>query len=136
MLTFFGVLMVYSASKYVAVSNYNDQYFFMKKQIIGVFMGLIGMSVFFFVPLEKLKKFDWVILAVGLVMLALDFVPGVGKSNYGATRWIGFGSFTIQPSEIAKFSFIFFSYKILFVFRSTKIAAGTLTCLFISAAYT
>lgn len=33
----------------------------------------------------------------------------MGKSNYGATRWIGFGAFTIQPSEIAKYGFVMFT---------------------------
>ena len=47
-------------------------------------------------------------MIVSLILLALVFVPGVGKSNYGATRWIGFGSFTIQPSEIAKYGLILF----------------------------
>ena len=42
-------------------------------------------------------------------MLALVFVPGIGVTNYGATRWIGFGSFTIQPSEIAKYAYALFA---------------------------
>jgi cell division protein FtsW len=36
-------------------------------------------------------------------------VPGIGKTNYGATRWIGIGSVTIQPSELAKYGFVIFS---------------------------
>lgn len=44
-----------------------------------------------------------------MVLLALVFVPGIGKSNYGATRWIGFGSVTIQPSELAKYGFVIFA---------------------------
>lgn len=42
-------------------------------------------------------------------MLALVFVPGIGRSNYGATRWIGIGSVTIQPSELAKYGFVIFA---------------------------
>jgi cell division protein FtsW len=42
-------------------------------------------------------------------LLALVFVPGIGKTNYGATRWIGIGSVTIQPSELAKYGFVIFS---------------------------
>ena len=140
LLSVFGIVMVYSASRYVAINNYGDEYFFMKKQITGVLFGLLGMAIFFFVPLEKLKKFDWIFLLIGFIMLALVFVPGIGKSNYGATRWIGFGSFTIQPSEIAKFSFIFFSASRLssvpddakkFKALVPTIIAGGLTCLFI-----
>jgi cell division protein FtsW len=36
-------------------------------------------------------------------------VPGVGVENYGAKRWIGIGTLTLQPSELAKFSLILFS---------------------------
>ena len=140
LLSIFGVVMVYSASQYVAINNYNDQYFFMKKQIVGVLLGIVGMLIFVFIPIERIRKFDWVILFVGLIMLALVFVPGVGKSNYGATRWIGFGGFTIQPSEIAKFSFIFFSASRLsrvpddtkkFKALLPTLIAGGVTCLFI-----
>ena len=42
-------------------------------------------------------------------MLGLVFVPGVGVTNYGATRWISLKIITFQPSEIAKFAFIIFA---------------------------
>lgn len=46
---------------------------------------------------------------MSLALLAAVFVPGLGVENYGATRWIGLGPITIQPSEIAKFGFIIFA---------------------------
>lgn len=107
-LTIFGCVMVYSASKYSATVQYNDQFFYLKKQIIGVVIGLIGLIICSFINHKIYKKFYWIFYVVGLVFLALVFVPGLGKSSYGATRWIGFGSFTIQPSEIAKFCLVFF----------------------------
>lgn len=57
----------------------------------------------------KGKKIRYVALIAPMVLLALVFVPGIGKSNYGATRWIGIGSVTIQPSELAKYGFVIFS---------------------------
>ncbi|MBR6778828.1 MAG: putative lipid II flippase FtsW [Clostridia bacterium] len=107
-LAIFGCVMVYSASKYSASVQYNNQYFYLKKQIIGVAIGLVGLVVCSFVNHKIYKKFYWIFYFVGLVFLLLVFVPGLGKTSYGATRWIGFGSFTIQPSEIAKFCLVFF----------------------------
>ena len=57
----------------------------------------------------KGKKIRYVALIVPIILLALVFVPGIGKTNYGATRWIGIGSVTIQPSELAKYGFVIFS---------------------------
>ena len=37
------------------------------------------------------------------------FRSGIGITNYGATRWIGFGGITLQPSEIAKYSYALFA---------------------------
>lgn len=108
-LVVFGVFMVFSASKYQAEIVYGDSYYFLKKQIIGVALGLCAMVILLFVPVEKLKKFDWLFLALSIIGLILVFIPGLGKSNYGASRWINLGPITIQPSEIAKFGFIFFS---------------------------
>lgn len=112
LLSAFGVLMVYSASYYSAEKSYGDKFFFFKKQLFGFVVGVVGLFAAGFLPYEKFnlsKKWRWLYLAVPALLLALVFVPGIGKSNYGATRWIGVGSFTIQPSEIAKVGYVLFA---------------------------
>lgn len=111
MLAAFGVLAVYSASSYVAKTQYGDEFYFVKKQLIGLVLGLSGMIFFGCFDAQRLndKKVRIFALVIPIVMLALVFVPGIGESNYGATRWIRIGGFTIQPSEIAKYGFIVFA---------------------------
>ena len=105
----FGVLMVYSASYYAAEKQFDDAFYFMKKQLVGFILGVVAMLAAGFFPYRSLKKLKWPALIVSLALLAAVFIPGLGVENYGATRWIGLGSITIQPSEIAKFGFIIFA---------------------------
>ena len=105
----FGCLMIYSASSYTAKVEYGDSLYFVKKQIIGVVLGVAAMVGASFLPYQKLAKFKYPAIGVAAVLLLLVFVPGVGITNYGATRWIGFGGVTIQPSEIAKYAFALFA---------------------------
>ena len=108
LLTMFGCIMVYSASKYSADINYGSKVFYLKKQIIGIIIGLIGLIICSFINNKIYKKFYWIFYFIGFVSLAIVFIPGLSKTSYGATRWISLGSFTIQPSEIAKFCLVFF----------------------------
>ncbi len=71
------------------------------------------MTLMSFVDYHKLEKIKWIVLAVSMILLVLVFVPGIGFSNYGATRWIRLPFFTIQPSEIAKFSFVIWTSSYL-----------------------
>ena len=105
----FGCIMIYSASSYTAKVQYGDSLYFVKKQIIGVVLGLVAMVGMYFVDYKKLAKFKLPAIIIAAVLLGLVFVPGIGITNYGATRWIGFGGFTIQPSEIAKYAFALFA---------------------------
>ncbi len=105
----YGLVCVYSASSYNAQVQYGDAFFFFKKQLVGFILGLGAMIGISFLPYGKLRRMGIPALVVSLILLALVFVPGLGKSNYGATRWIGFGSFTIQPSELAKYGFVLFT---------------------------
>ena len=107
----FGVVAIYSASRYVAETQYGDKWYFVKKQLIGFFGGIVAMLLcarFDYIKLKG-KKFRWIALIVPMILLALVFVPGLGKTNYGATRWIGIGGVTIQPSELAKYGFVIFA---------------------------
>lgn len=104
-----GVVCVYAASSYNAEVQYGDEFYFFKKQLIGFVLGTAAMAGVSFIPYERLKKIGIPALVVSLVLLALVFIPGVGRSNYGATRWIGIGPITIQPSELAKLGFVLFT---------------------------
>ncbi len=111
LLSAFGVVAIYSASRYVAKVQYGDEWYFVKKQLLGFILGLAAMLACSRLPYRRLrgKKVRYVALIVPMVLLALVFVPGLGKTNYGATRWIGVGGFTLQPSEIAKYGFVIFA---------------------------
>ena len=105
----FGVLMVYSASMYSASVTYGDPFYFMKKQLAGFLIGGAAMAGCCFFPYGNLKKLKWPSLILSLAMLAAVFIPGLGRENYGATRWIGLGPVSVQPSEIAKYGFVLFA---------------------------
>lgn len=107
----FGVLAVYSASAYVAKTQYGDALYFVKKQVLGFVLGLAAMLFCGRLDYRRLqgKKVRVFALVIPIILLALVFVPGIGKTNYGATRWIGVGGFSLQPSELAKYGFVIFS---------------------------
>ncbi len=109
LLTVVGTVFIYSASNYSALATYGDAFYFVKKQIIGILLGVVAMICTSVFDYEKLKKFNIPVAVVTVIMLVLVFIPGIGVENYGAKRWVGFGSFTVQPSELAKFSLILFS---------------------------
>lgn len=109
LLAIIGTVFIYSASRYSAAATYGDAFFFVKKQAIGVAIGIITMTLTAFFDYEKWKKFVIPVSVICFVSLILVFVPGIGVENYGARRWIGLGAFTLQPSEIAKFALILFS---------------------------
>lgn len=109
LLVVIGFIFVYSASMYSAELNYGDKFYFLKKQIIGAVVGTFALILMANIDYNILNKHKIPIFIVGLVLLALVFIPGLGVSNYGAQRWIKMPGFTIQPSEIAKFGFVIFS---------------------------
>lgn len=101
--------MVYSSSAVSAYVNFNDSYYFLKRQIIWVTIGIIAMLITINIDYHAWKKFGTPILIVTIVLLSLVLVPGFGKVVNGARRWLGFGSLYLQPSEIAKLSMVLFS---------------------------
>lgn len=85
----------------------------MYKQIIGAVIGLACMILTSSIDYHKLEKTKWYVLIGSFILLALVFIPGLGVSNNGATRWLKLPGFTIQPSEIAKFTFVIWTSSYL-----------------------
>ena len=105
------MLSIYSASRYVAMTQYGDELYFVKKQLLGFVVGMVAMFLCGRLDYRRLKgkKIRWFLYCIPIVLLALVFVPGLGVTNYGATRWIGIGGITLQPSELAKYGFVVFA---------------------------
>ena len=106
-LALFGHLMIYSASSYVAGLR-GDEWHYVKKQAIGLLLGIglmIGGSI---INLKKLRSASVILLIVSYVALGLVFVPGLGVESYGARRWLDLKFITFQPSELMKFSLVIY----------------------------
>ncbi len=132
----FGCVMIYSASSYVGEVQYGDAFYFVKKQLFGVAGGSAAMLAACFFPYRRLARLKYPLAIAALVLLALVFVPGVGVTNYGATRWIGVGPITIQPSEIAKYAFVLFAAAHFSKnYRAARSIAGVAPVLGLGAAY-
>lgn len=136
MLVCIGFLFVYSASFYSAGITYDDKFFFLKKQIFGAIVGCACYVFFSLFDYRKLEKLKWVLVVIACILLALVFVPGVGITNFGATRWINLRVITFQPSEIAKLAFIVFAASVLSK-SSEKIKSfkGLFLVLFVGACF-
>lgn len=104
-----GVIMVYSSSAVSAYVNFNDSYYFLKRQLIWASLGIIAMLFTMNIDYHVWRNMSKPILCVTLLLLILVLVPGFGKVVNGARRWLGFGSLYLQPSEVAKLSMVLFS---------------------------
>ncbi|NCU41294.1 MAG: putative lipid II flippase FtsW [Candidatus Moranbacteria bacterium] len=105
----FGLLMITSAAAIYATLRFEDQYFFLKRQIIfGVLPGFLALFLLARIDYHVWKRWSVVGFIGSLIALGLVFVPGIGTSAYGATRWIDLGFISFQPSEMAKLAIIIY----------------------------
>lgn len=105
-LVLFGLLMVYSASAVVASEDMGDALYFVKRQVVAMLAGVVGLVVISQTPVRLFGRYSLAFYVAALVALLLVFVPGLAYSANGATRWIRFGSFHLQPSEFAKLAMV------------------------------
>lgn len=107
-LTSMGIIMVYSASAIISLERYNDPFFFLKRQLVWVFLGLLGMLFAARINYRAFPKLLKPALLFTLFLLVLVLFPQFGKAIAGARRWLRIGDFTFQPSELAKLILILY----------------------------
>ena len=101
-LILFGCFMIYSASSVYAEQYHHDRYYFILRHLMFVLLAVVvtAFTIRFATP-AFWKKFGVFLYGASVVMLLLVLVIGSDLGS-GAKRWLDFGFFTVQPSEIAK----------------------------------
>ncbi|MBI4993680.1 cell division protein FtsW [Candidatus Wolfebacteria bacterium] len=108
LLAIFGFLALSSASSDLAKIKFNDTYFYLKHQFFyGLIFGIIGFFIASNFYYQNLKKIAIPFLLINIILLVLVFTP-LGFANKGAARWLHIGSFSFQPAEFLKLSFIIY----------------------------
>ena len=108
LLSTIGLLMVFSSSSIIAMENHADSFFYLKRQSLFLFIGLIVMIICSKLNTNFLSKNYKFFYIIGIILLLLVLIPMLGRKSGGATRWIQFLSFSIQPIEIAKYMLLIF----------------------------
>jgi cell division protein FtsW len=102
-----GIVMLFSTSAF-ARDSHGDVYFFVKRQVVWLGVGLVVCTVAALVDYHFWQRTWWIWFGLALIALSLCFVPHFGMRINGSRRWVGLGPFTFQPSEIAKIAVVFF----------------------------
>jgi cell division protein FtsW len=102
-----GIVMLFSTSAF-ARDSHGDVYFFIKRQAMWFGVGLVVCIFAALIDYHLWQRTWWLWFALALVLLALCYVPHIGMRLNGSRRWIGWGPITVQPSELAKVTVIFF----------------------------
>ena len=78
-----------------------------KMQILGCIIGMVAMVIVSLMDYSFILRFTW-LYYIGIIVLLGLVMTGIGDSAGGAQRWIDFGGFRFQPSELAKIVLILF----------------------------
>ncbi len=117
-LVLFGLIMAFSASPAVAHKISDDKLFFIKKQILFVFVAIFAITAISFLDKQHIKVISIFGMLTCLVLLVLVLV--FGAEAKGAKRWIMILGFNLQPSEFAKTFFLVFNALLLQKLRESK----------------
>jgi cell division protein FtsW len=105
-----GLLILLSASSAFSFANTEDndpyEFFFHQLQMAGI--GLLFALVAMLIPYRIYRHFAVAAILLSLFTYVLLHVDYFAVTTNEATRWIGFGGFTFQPSEGAKLALALF----------------------------
>jgi cell division protein FtsW len=103
-----GIVMVLSASSVEALARYGSSWVFFERQLMWVAIGGAVMAVTIRVDYHRWRGLAVPGLVVTFLLLFAVLVPGIGVTVGGSSRWLGLGSFRLQPSELAKLGVIIY----------------------------
>jgi len=103
-----GVVMVYSASAINAHEFLGDSAYYLKRQLLYLFIGIIASLMIMSADYGVLKKYVKPVLIITFILLILVLIPGISREIAGARRWFRFSFLSFQPSQVAKLVMILY----------------------------
>ncbi|MFH0762514.1 MAG: putative lipid II flippase FtsW [Candidatus Omnitrophota bacterium] len=103
-----GVVMIYSASSIYAWERYGDGFFFLKRHLVFLVIGLFSAFMVMSYDYKKIRRLAKPLLILSLLLLILVLIPGIGREVSGARRWFRFKFISFQPSELANLAIIIY----------------------------
>ena len=97
-----GMVMVSSASIAIADDQHGDPFFFLKKQFLAALIGCCAAFIGMFIPIRTWKNLSLPLLFLGITLLIIVFIPDIGRTVNGSTRWISVAGINFQVSEPAR----------------------------------
>jgi cell division protein FtsW len=109
LLCLIGLVMVGSASSVISIATYGSPYAILIREAMWMAIGGIALWLAIRFDYRKLRRFSPLILLVTFGLLFVVLVPGLGVHAMGSSRWVGFGQFRLQPSELMKLALTLFA---------------------------
>jgi len=103
-----GFFSFVSASFGILAKNSSKFYGVLFNQSLGLIIGLVTLWFTSRIPYQAWKTYSFYIFLAGAIAVGLVFIPGLGFSHGGATRWLDLGPMSFQPVELFKLGFIMY----------------------------
>jgi cell division protein FtsW len=109
LLCLIGLVMVGSASSVISIATYGSPWAILVREAMWMAIGAVVLWLAIRIDYRKLRRFSPLILLVTFGLLLVVLVPGLGVNAMGSSRWVGFGQFRLQPSELMKLALTLFA---------------------------
>src|SRR5271154_2970325 len=109
LLCLIGLVMVGSASSVVSIATYGSPWAILIREAMWMAIGAVVLWLAIRFDYRKLRRFSPLIMLVTVGLLFVVLVPGLGVHAMGSSRWVGFGQFRLQPSELMKLALTLFA---------------------------
>ena len=113
LLTAVGLVMVYSASPFVAVKYHKADWYFFSRQLLFTVIGLGALVVGVKLDVGFYRRWIKLLLLISVILMVLQLVTPLGQKIGGTRRWLDLGFIRIQTSDIARCMVIIFLARVL-----------------------
>jgi len=101
-----GIIMVASSSVAIADHYNHDAFYYLKKHLVFISIGLLLSAVVMAISSQNLSKMAWFFLFLAFALLVLVLIPHLGVRVNGARRWLNLGVARFQVVEAVKLALI------------------------------